>query len=385
MNTRLLLICIMLASLLVPAIASAQDDVTYAPRVESDSAETATDAAGDTAKSTDTDAKSTDTDAIVEDEDKNADDAEEDDKNWGVYAKASFNLGIGAFVKHEKTRKVRSRFAFEFGANYTIPVIDVDIHASSGFSQWMSKAGGTNGKYEFRWADTDVGLSREIWSVDKNVWALDKSEKDFGFSITGDLNFTVPTSKASWTTNLYTTITPSLIMKLKFANFRFGYTVAYSHSFHKYTSPTVDPSEVDVLSRTAGNESLTSDAIAIDGILNEIDLANAFTVGYRFFKNFGLTVGLSFIDSWSYETKSNRERDEFTSQYAKVGRGHSQLSTGSIMLDYSPIKYLTLGLGLSSRQPWKTDDQRTLRFPWYDTVSPNRNYTKLVFSISGQY
>ena len=378
MNGRLLLIWMMLAVLLAPVTAAAQDDVTYQPRVVSDDAAAAPEAADSVEAPADaSETAAADAAETAASDDKKSDADEEDDKGWGVYATAGFDLGIGAFTKHKYARKVRSRFGFEFGGNYTIPVIDVDIHASTGFSQWMSKAGGSNGKYEFRWADSLIGLSREIWSYD--------DEKDFKIAFEGDLSFAIPTSKASWTTNLYTTIMPSLAMKIKFAQIRFTYEIAYGHSFHKYTSPTVDPSEVDAISRSAGNEILSADAIAIDGILPEISLANSFKLGYRFFKNFGLTLGLAFADSWSYDTKSNRNDDDLVSQYAKVGRGHSQYSQGSIMLDYSPIKYLTLNFGMVSTQPWKTADNKTLRFPWFDTVSPSKNYTKFLFAITGRY
>ena len=371
MNGRLLLIWMMLAALLVPVTAAAQDGDTYTPRVASDDAAAAPEAS-------DSVEAPADTAVIAASDDKKSDaNDDEDDKSWGVYATASFDLGIGAFTKDEHARKIRSRFGFELGANYTIPVIDVDIHAETGFSQWMSKAGGSNGKYEFRWADSNVGLSREIWSYD--------DEDIFKIAFEGDLSFAIPTSKASWTTNLYTTIMPSITMKIKFAQIRFNYQIIYGHSFHKYTSPTVDPSEVDVISRSAGNEILSANDIALDGILSEIGLVNSFSLGYRFFMNFGLTVGLAFADNWSYDTKSNRDDDEFVNPYAKTGRGHSQMSQGSIVLNYSPIKYLTLNFGLTSTQPWKTADNKSLRLPWFDTVSPSKNYTKFFFSIMGSY
>ena len=369
MNGRILLIWMMLAVLLAPVTAAAQDDVVYQPRVVSDDAAAAPEAADSVEAPADT--------AVIASSDESASDEDEDSKGWGVHATATFDLGLGAFTKNEHARKVRSRFAFEFGANYTIPVIDVDIYATTGFSQWMSKAGGSNGKYEFRWADTAVGLSREIWSYDE--------KKDFGIKFEADLGFAIPTSKASWTTNLYTTIQPSLSMKIKFSKLRFNYTIVYGHSFHKYTSPTVDASEVDVISRSTGNEILSNSDIATGDILNEIELANTFSFGYRFFPNFGLTLGLAFADMWTYDSKSNRDRDEFTSPYAKTGRGHSQLSQGTLALDYSPIKYLTLMLGMVSTQPWKTADNKTLRFPWFDSVSPSKNYTKFIFSIKGSY
>lgn len=357
MNKRLILLMIFLAACLSPLNAFAQDDngakdASEAQVVESPKAEA---------------------------DDKKTEDADDkDDKSWGVNGEASFDLGLGAFTKDEHAKRIRSRFALTVGGYYTIPVIDVDVHAETGFSQWMSKAGGSNGQYEFRWADSNIGFSR-------NIWAYENKRREFSVTFDADLSFTLPTSKASQTANLYTTIAPTLSAGLKLGPFGFGYSITYGHSFHKYTSMTYDPSEVDVLSRSAGNEILSSHDIAVGGILGEIDLVNKFVVGYKFIDQLSLNIGFGFADTWTYKTESNKERDQYTSQYAKVGRGHNQLSAGSISLNYVPLKYLGFTLAMQSTQPWKTADQKTYRFPWFDTVSPSKNYTKFLFIINAQY
>lgn len=303
-------------------------------------------------------------------------DAVQDEKSWGVGALASFDIGIGAFTKHEYARKIRSRFAFSVFGNYVIPVIDVDIHAETGFSQWMSKAGGTNGKHEFRWADSSIGLSREIWSYKSGDHSL---SFDFG------LDFVIPTSKVSLNEKLYTTIVPSLSFSYSLANFSIYYSIEYGHSFNKYTSTALKSSEVDVLSRSTGVELLGSNAVAIDGLLTEIELVNQFKLTYRFIKQLSLSVGFGFLDSWTYDNGTVTAEDEFTNPNAHVGRGHYQRSLGSIALNYRPIKYLDLNLSLASSQPWKTADNKTIRFPWYDTISPSKNYTKLILSVMFHY
>ena len=331
-------------------------------------------AAEDTAVAAAADAK----DASDDDDDDDDEDADEkdDDKSWTVGASASFDLGLGAFQKDKYAKRIRSRFAFKINGGYTIPVIDVDIHADTGFSQWMSKAGGSNGQYEFRWADSNIGLSRNIWSY-----------KDGGFKVSfdADLSFALPTSTASINSKLYTTISPSLAASIKFHKLLFAYGIAYGHSFHKYTSITYDPSEVDVLSRSTGNELIGSHDIAIGGVLSEIELANEFALGYQFIPQLGLTIGFGFIDVWTYDNGTITKDDEFVNPNAKVGRGHSQLSQGSVMLTYNPHKWVTLQLAMVSTQPWKTADNKTLRFPWFDTVSPSKNYTKFIFGAAFQY
>lgn len=304
------------------------------------------------------------------------DDEEEDDKSWSVGADLAISLGLGAFQKDEHAKRIRSSLILALNGSYTIPVIDVDVHAETGFSQWLSKGGGTNGKYEFRWADSEIGFSRSIWEYKKGA---------FSVAFDADLSFALPTSTASINTDLYTTISPTLGATIKLANFSFEYAITYSHSFNKYTSTTLDPSDVDVLARASGNEFINADEIAIDGILTEMELLNQFVFGYKFLKNFGMKVGLGVYDAWSYDNGIITSKDEFTSPYAHVGRGHTQYSIGNIALYYVPIKYLTLSLSMKSKQPWKTADNKTYRFPWFDTVSPSKNYTSFIFGATFVY
>ncbi|MBQ9395542.1 MAG: hypothetical protein IJU23_08495 [Proteobacteria bacterium] len=337
-------------------------------------ADAADDAKADDAKATEVAKKD-----VKTSDDKKADDGkkkDEDKKSWSVGATASFDLGLGAFTKHEYARKIRSRFALELSGSYTIPVIDVDVHAETGFSQWMSKAGGSNGQYEFRWADSNIGFSRNIWEYKSGI---------FGVSFDADLSFLLPTSTATINAKQYTTITPTLSAKVSFWKLSLLYSITYGHSFHKYTSLTFDPSEVDILSRSAGVELIGTHNIATGGVLTEIELLNQFVLSIDFIKQFSMSVGLGFSDSWTYDNGTITAKDEFTNPNARVGRGHTQLSAGSLTFVYKPIKYLSLSLAMNSVQPWKTADNKTYRFPWFDTVSPSKNYTKFVFVASFNY
>ena len=377
MIKRLFPSTILLAGILAPLNGFAQD-AAVAEHTEASGVNESESAAADDAEKSDkaADVKEEKSAKNADSKDENAKD--DDDKDWGVNADIKFTLGLGAFTKDEHARKIRSRFIFDVGGFYTIPVIDVSVHAETGFNQWLSKGGGSNGKYEFRWQDSNIGFTR-------NIWEYNNKPKEFSVSFDADLSFAIPTSKASWTTNLYTTITPTLSAGLKLGPLGFSYSITYGHNFHKYTSSTYDPSDVDILSRASGNELLGKHDIAMGGILNEIELVNKFAITYKFIKQLSLAVAFGFADFWTYSTKSNRENDEYVAKYAKVGRGHGQMSAGAIALSYTPIKYLTLTLGMESNQPWKTADQKTYRFPWFDTVSPSKNYTDFFFQIAGQY
>jgi len=330
------------------------------------------------------DADNTADTAKADSDDKKSDDKaddEEDDKSWGVSAGITFDLGLGAFTKHEYARRVRSRMGVELSGYYTIPVIDVDISLTTGFSQWLSEGGDSNGKHAFRWADSSINLSRDIWSYSTTIMQNTK----FAFNLAFDLGFTLPTSQASITSKLYTQIVPTLQAAVKFDRLSFAYTISYSHSFNKYTSLTMDPDEVDVLSRHAGVELVGSSDIAQDGVLTEIELANQFMIGVSILDNLSLNVGLGFVDAWTYDNGTITKDDEYTSEYAHVGRGHQQISQGVISLGYKPADWVGLNFSMVSTQPWKTADNKTLRFPWFDTVSPSKNFTKFVIGATFSY
>ena len=361
-------------------VAKVADEAGKVAEVEEKSADEAVKVAEAEEKSADEAVKVADKgeDKASKDGEKSSkDDKDDDDKSWGVNAAIGFDLGLGAFTKDEYARKVRSRFTMTLGGYYTIPVIDTDIHLETGFSQWMSKAGGSNGKYEFRWSDTTIGLSREIWSYKSG---------EFSVAFNADLSFVLPTSKASINANLYTSIVPSLAASIKLWRFSLAYGITYSYNAHKYTSVTLDPDDIDVLSRSTGNEIIDSHNIAIGGVLAEHDLANQFVLGIECIRKvLDLSIGFAFADSWTYDNGTITSDDEFVGKHAKVGRGHSQYSQGSLVLSYKPIKYATVSFGMVSTQPWKTADNKTLRFPWFDTESPSKNYTKFLLSATFKY
>ncbi len=295
--------------------------------------------------------------------------------DWSVGLSYGMSMGIGAFVENDYVARSRARYDVGLSGSYTIPVIDTTLSIGTGFGQYLTEGGGSQEKYEFRWQDSSIGLSRGIWS-----WISEN--KTWGFNSSASLGFRLPTSRSSINANLYTSIKPGLRLGLKMGPVRIGYSIRYAHNFHKYTSVVLDPSDVDVLARNGGNEYISSDEIAIGGILTEMSLVNAFSVTYNFIpRTLSLTVSLAAIDSWSYDTES-AANDEFTAAYADPGRQHRQSSSGGVTLSWIPLDFLSVSVYMNSSQPWKTRDNANYRFPWFDFEGPANNFTRLGFNLS---
>jgi len=293
-------------------------------------------------------------------------------KDWSVGLSTGVSVGIGSFVSDPYARRSRVRYRVGADASYTIPTLDVSVGLATGFSQWLTEGGGSNTKQEFRWTDTYLSFSRGII-------------EGYGMDLSAGLDFTLPTSAFSRAARLYTTISPSLIFGGDIGPMRLSYQISYSHNFHGYTSMVFDASEVDVLSRETGSEAVAADAVAIDGVLTEMDLSHSFMVRLRLHKQVSLSVNFGFSDYWTYDNGSVTQDDAFTSPFARVGRGHGQSMNGGVRLSYQPWKYLSAALSMSSAQPWKTDDNRSYRFPFIDFESPANNFTNFGLSVMARY
>jgi hypothetical protein len=297
------------------------------------------------------------------------------DRDWQISLSSSLGVGSGAFVDDANARRTRVRFGLDFGGSYTIPNTSLNISASTGFTQWLSR--GSNSDQQepqlFRWSDSSISFFHPIYAF------------DFGLRFMGNLSFVIPTSTASQQTNLYTTVNPTLIVLQRFGNLTFQYVLDYSHNFNKYTSTVYDPSEVDILSRNGGTEQLNDGLVASSGVLNEITLFNSFGVNYNFFDSFLFSIRFGFADFWTYDNGTITEADEFTSPYADSSRGHGQSSFGVLRFTYNPSNYLSAAISMSTQQPWKTRDNQGYRFPFFDFESPANNFTNFNLVVTAFY
>jgi len=130
---------------------------------------------------------------------------------------------------------------------------------------------------------------------------------------------------------------------------------------------------------------VASDVIAEGGVLPEMSMGHRFGVSYSILDQLKFSVGFGFSDAWTYDNGSITQEDEFTAENADTGRGHSQMTNGSIGLSYTPFRYLTASLSLSSSQPWKTADNQGYRFPFFDFEGTANNFTNIRFGLSGRY
>ena len=72
------------------------------------------------------------------------------------------------------------------------------------------------------------------------------------------------------------------------------------------------------------------------------------------------------VDAWDYKQLDlcQHRLDEFSSEYAKGGRGQRDSTVGTLDVTYQPFKHVGFSLGITSAQPAKTRDNKRIRFPF---------------------
>lgn len=192
------------------------------------------------------------------------------------------------------------------------------------------------------------------------------------------LTYTVPNSRASRFQGKYGAFTPSV--SLTMADLVGGHlSIVYGFGFvknlNKFTNATVSASAFPTLARPGGPELVGSDV-----------LTSAANISYAF-RNM-LAVNVKFNDRWSasltYLLYNNfryydAPADQFTSVYAKPGRGRSDSQWGIAAVTYGldADSLWTLSAQTFTVAPPFSADNQTFRFPFYDFRSSADNYASV--------
>lgn len=360
---------LLVAGLLVPATASAQD-------VAPDNTEALNSPADDDGDPAAIEALE-EADATIEDA------AEKDGKDWSISASLGSTIGQGTFVDPANDSEwaglvddgdnaydrvnlsLSLRPAYSFG--------DYSVSGSFGAVQWLTAGGGANEPGEFR--IQDVGLSGgwagyTIPVIDTQVGA--------------GLSLQLPTSTFSRALNLIvgTSVSGSL-SKTFFERLTLSYSLSVGKDFHEREDLTVDAEDVgveNVLFRSG--EAVGGGQYAIGGVLTEWALVNGVSANVKIWEKLSGSVSYALIDSWTYDWEND---DSFTAPLADTGRGHGQATSTGISLSYPVWEHISLSGGIATSQQPKTDDQKSFRFPFWNFDGAARNASAIRLSVTGTY
>jgi hypothetical protein len=311
-------------------------------------------------------------------------DEEGDGEEASLIAPFSVSLGIdnvfsiGALLRDEFTVTNYNLMVFGLSGTYSSDIAGLSASLSMSLTKFLTESGGSVFQNEARFGDISLSGSYGGFVTEENT----------GISLSASLSARIPTSDASRFTNLVTAVSPGLSLSRSFGSLSLRYGFGFKYNFYENTSVVADLEDYDiaVLARDGGSENIGEAQIALDtGVLTEYSFRNSLSMTYGWFEGFSTTLSFSLADAFTYDNGTITADDEFTSEFAVPGRGHSQTMTGSISASYSFADYFSAGLSLSTTQLPLTADNQSVRFPFFDLETGNLSNTEMGISLGASY
>jgi len=295
--------------------------------------------------------------------------------------KWTFNLGVdnivgsGTFVNAEYYAFVGSALSVSWTKPLRFAGKNLLFNGGTGLNVEYSKPDALNGR-RVGWTDLRLGLAMPGAYKDKLT----------GISINPSIGATVPITLESWGTGTVTNLTAGVRAIRRFGpvDLRLGVTGGYVVNTSPYVKQyaSVGPDNIaTALCRVSDVSCGTG------GLTNKLTLGTNL-VALWFFNDDLLFYGtLGWNVRW--RNAATTTVDEFTPKgvdvngnpVAQVGMRPSDIMSGSVGVNYNLTDVFSLSFTLSNDGPVKTFDNKSLRNPFLDLVSPANNLTNYTLSL----
>ncbi len=314
--------------------------------------------------------------------------AQEEDKNWKVSGSITSRVGQGTFVglrndtntegelKPNGSAFNRANLIYRLQPSFTVG--EFNFGATFSMVQWLTAGAGTS-------PTTSSGGANDPGDVYIQDTTLSGSWKGYTFDSIGlnlapSLEVGLPTWKVSQNnTKLFHLGGRLSLSKRFFERLTMQGIVGFTKYFYRYKTSAIDPSQVgedNVLFRPGEAEDLGNGLVALGGY----NLSHLLSIGgntkVKIWKGLSGSISYFFVNYYSYKGSG---QDELTGEYARPNRVLSQAISTSAKLSYRLNKYLRFSGGIGSFMAPKTTDNKSFRFPFWNTegAAANRSWVQL--------
>ncbi len=319
--------------------------------------------------------------------------AGDDERPWSVSGSSTLYAYQGLFVSVANDSQYAGEVDDGSGAyNLAVLVSTIDPSYQWGdftfagqirYDQNLTAAGGINEPYEGRFQDINFSAAHSGYS-----------HEGTGITVAPSFGLALPTSsRARAMTMIASTSLGARLSRTFFDNLTLSYGLTGSRTFHRYTSPVMNIDEVgeeNAHFRSDGAEAVEPGRFAVAGINTPWGLVHSLAANMAFSDRLTTTISFGLSTGWSYNVARD---DEYASEYQCSGRcagrsanGRSaQLSSGSVVVDYTLNDNLDISAGIGSVQPPKKANNQSYNFPFWNFSGAAANYSSLSLGVTGSY
>lgn len=343
-----------------------------------------------------------------------ADEVDDDKKAWSLGVSVGTRIGQGTFANVSNDTEYTDpncvdpiiqgcvgeagnafdRVQMSYGVSGSYTLADFTFSTGLSLSHWLTPGGGINRPHEVRLNDSGLGIGYKGWKFEKP-----------GINVVPSLGLQFPTSKFSrvQTLVLGTDLGVS-VSKQFFDRLGLAVSVGVGKNFHTYTTPLLDVErlerELDAEQRAALGDQVRPEAavfraseevrpglVAIGGINTEWSLSGGISGNWAIWKKLSMSASYRLSTSWSYALEDNPDVVP-QGDYIQGRRGVGQGFSTSVGLSYPvQINDVSLGfsLGIGTAGYPKTSDNKSFRFPFWNTSGAAANASAVRFGVSARY
>ncbi len=293
---------------------------------------------------------------------------------FGGFVLLEQQLGAGTFVKDSQARtpyfawllSLRPRYYF---TNQLFAELRLDLQ------QELTTSYGTTTTKKRQLMPSDTLLTVKYQNV-VTIPGVDIGVSPF-------IRIGAPTSYESQFRNLYLSAAAGFDLSRLIGPVYLTYTFRFNKNFNKYTVATV-PKDADrpvMAARSGGAEDLGG-SLATGTNNASFSIYNSLMASVLLTDEWTFTLQWAVANAWTYYVGPD---DLYKAPDAKAGRGQRDVMYGVVDLTYQPWANFGFSLGLSTEQPVKTADNKTIRFPFWDIHTPGDNNSVLYFDVFATY
>ena len=217
----------------------------------------------------------------------------------------------------------------------------------------------------------------------------------FEIDLSGDTSIALPTSRASQAAS--NVLTWSLGAALSRALGPVTPTISgrFTKFFPSQSAPTLGADDTSFTDQQAADgipvgrcPSFRSDnCLALSGFVPNWRVSAKLSLGVDipWLEGLSITVQLGYSYSRAFGTGGDAlssTKTDVSGARIVDGVNDSDNTSGLLEISYSFLDHWQVALGSSSQQPARTADGKSIRFPFFDVVSPANNYTGLYFNLA---
>jgi hypothetical protein len=284
---------------------------------------------------------------------------------------AEVSVGAGSFTPGVAARPYVN-LLMDFAAYYTYQPLNLVVGLDFGFNVNAVENADSSNVVAHQVKPGDLRLSAKLDGL--LAWEA------LGLKVVPGVSLAFPTSLESKFEGKYVGLGANVVVSYQARDwFLLDAWIAMTKNFNAYTTTVGDHGRT-LLSRAGGAEAVAAGRVATGTNITSWSTLWGGSMTFMTLEVLSFVVGFEMLHSFSYAPAAGP-----SAEAAKEGPGQSDLMYGTLEMSWKALASLSVALGTIVEQAPLSDDNTTLRFPFWDTSNGSENRQVFYLDVTGSF